>query len=338
MLLRIALLLFVLAEVHGEEFSAEPFLLGSSVANNGTSGSLPSRMYTATQYLDYPGDFGDTKLLRVELATLPLFGDLSQSLNGAATYALDSKTLINVFGQTVTTSDIPVLPLLRGSVEDRLNDPSFRPSPCNGCYQMRDVVYMANINFMRKYDWEFPRIDISSRPIPVQFSVGLTTKYYYEELEGGDFLSQNLNTDFGAAMKFLWGFDPVTKMSDRNIKLQFGGFELLPTKQKSEFSDVLVYERLSRRWHISASWEEGLPKWGSTLALGFTQKSEQGKYPAMGMEWGFRNLLFLRAGGDEDYLSAGASVAYRWVSIHYAFRYHDLGTSLYQVSAQVQWP
>jgi hypothetical protein len=272
------------------------------------------------------------------MATLPVFGDLSQTLNGALTYSLDNKTLINVFGQTVTTSDISLLPLLRGSTEDRLNNPSFRPTPCNGCGQMKDVVYMANLNFMRKYDWEVPRIDIASRPIPVQFSAGVTTKYYYEELEGGDFLSQNLNADLGLAMKFFWGFDPIKLTSDRNIKLQFNGFELLPTKQKSEFSNVFVYEGLLRRWHFSGSWEEFVPEWNSTVSVGFTQKFEQAKYPATGIEWGYNDMLFLRAGLDEEYLSGGASIAYRWASIHYAFRHHQLGTSLYQVSAQLEWP
>lgn len=338
MLLRIAFLFIALIEVHAEEFAAEPYLLGSSVANNGSSGALPSRVGAASQYLDFPGDFNDAKLFRLEMATLPIFADLSQSLNGTFTYALDDRTQINVFGQTITTADIPVLPLLRGSPEDRLNDPGFRPLPCGDCYQMRDVVYMANLNFMRKYDWEFPRIDISSRPIPVQFSFGATTKYYYEELEGGDYLSQNLNADLGASLKFLWGFDPVTHLSDRNIKFQFSGFELLPTKQKSEFSDALVYEDISRRWHVAASWEEGFPQWNSTASLGFTQKSEQGNLPAMGMEWGFRDMLYLRGGFDDDFISAGASVVYRWASLHYAFRHHQLGTSFYQVSAQVQWP
>ena len=41
---------------------------------------------------------------------------------------------------------------------------------------------------------------------------------------------------------------------------------------------------------------------------------------------------------DDDFISAGASMAWRWVSVHYAFRYHELGMSLYQVSGQVAWP
>ena len=321
-----------------EEFSGEPFILGSSVSNNGTSGALPSRAAAASQYLDFPGDFFDVKLLRVEMATLPLFDGLSQAIDGTVTYALDSRTQFNIFGQTVTTSDIPVLPLLRGTTSDRLNDPGFRPLPCNGCAQLRDVVYFANLNFIRRYDWEFPRIDISSRPIPVQFSFGATTKYFYEELEGSDYIAQNLNADLGASLRFLWGFDPVTKFSDRNIKLQVGGFELLPTKQSSSFSDALVYEDMNRRWHFSMSWEEGLPELSSTFSVGITQKSEQGNIPATGIEWGFRELLFLRGGMDDDFLSAGASVVYRWMSVHYAFRHHQLGTSLYQVSLQLQWP
>ncbi len=325
-------------EAQAEDFAGEAYLIGSSVSDNGTSGALPSRFQTASQYLDFPGDIGDGKLLRLEMATLPLFNGLSQSLNGAVGYSVDSNTHVNAFLQTVTTGDIQVLPLLQGTAQDRLNDPGFRPAPCDGCQQLRDVVYMTNVNIMRKWDFEFPRSDISSRPIPMNFTLGMTTKYFYEELEGGDYLAQNLNVDLGACLKFYWGYNPVTHFSDRDVKIQASGFELLPTKQRSDFSETQVYENISRRYHLSASWEEIFPDWNSTVALGATQKSEGGKYPAVGVEWDFHEIIYLRGGWDSEYLSAGASVAYRWFSVHYALRHHELGTSFYQVSGQVQWP
>jgi hypothetical protein len=337
----VPLLLFILllaGFANSEEFSGEPYLLGSSVADNGSSAALPSRYYTASQFLDFPGDFGDANTLRMELADLPLFGDLSQSWNGAAGYALDPKTHVSVFGQLVSTPDIPVLPLLQGSKEDRLNDPGFRPEACGDCYQMRDMVYLVSLNFMRKYDMEFPRMDAFSRPIPMQLSAGLTAKYFYEELEGGDYIAQNMNLDAGACLKFFWGYNPSNGVSDRNIKIQFSGFEILPTRQQSEFSGTQVYESMDYRWRMSASWEESVPELGSILSAGFSQKSEGGKYPAVGVEWDLKEILFLRAGRDQDFLSAGASLAWRWASVHYAFRYHELAASMYQVSAQVQIP
>ncbi len=333
-----ALILIALMKAGGEEFSGEPYFLGSSVANNGTSGALPSGLHTATHFLDFPGDFGEGKTFRLELANLPVFGGLSQTWEGALGYALDERTHMTAFGQLVTTPDIELRPLLRGSHEDRLNDPRFRPEACDGCYMMTDKVYLVSLNFMRKYDWEFPRLDIYSRPIPIQFSAGLTTKYYFEELEGGEYTAQNMNLDAGASMKFFWGWNPIEKTSDRNIKLQFSGFEIIPTKQQSEFGSVLVYEDMTYRWRMSASWEEGFPQWNSTISAGVTQKSEGSEYPGVGLEWGVKQRLFVRAGMDNDFISAGASLAWRWASVHYAFRYHELGSSLYQVSGQVQWP
>ena len=334
----LALLLLIAHECRSEEFAGEPYLLGSSVATNGSSGALPSRMNTVTQYLDFPGDLGPARLFRLEMATLPAFASLSQAFNGALAYSLDANTQVIFYTGMVTTPDITMLPILPGTVEGRINDPRLRPSDCPECTVMKDVVYHANLNFMRKYSSFVPRTDISNRPIPIEFSVGATSKYYYEELEAGDYEAQNLNLDLGACVKFLWGYNPVTHLSDRDIKIQLGGFELLPTKQKSTFSQATVYEAMERRWHLSASWEEGLPAWGSTLALGVTQKSESGRWPSLGAEWDLRGLLCLRAGWDQEFLSAGSSLAYRWFSVHYAFRHHELGTSLYQVSAQVQWP
>src|SRR5690606_18221096 len=122
---------------------------------------VSSRFHTATRYLDFPGDFGDGRLFLLEMATMPLFSGLSEAWDGALAYGLDSRTQISAFGQIVATPDIQSLPLLRGSRQDRLNDPAFRPSACDGCNLMRDMVYLANVNFMRKYDGEFPRLDIS---------------------------------------------------------------------------------------------------------------------------------------------------------------------------------
>lgn len=321
-----------------EDFTGEAYRIGTSVVSNGSSGALPSRFHTATQYLDFPGDIGPDRLFRLEMATLPAFADLSQNVNGALAYSLDENTRINLFSGMITTPDIPLLPVLPGTSQERLNDPGMRPLPCGGnCVYLKDVVYQANINLMRAYRGHFPRMmGIGSRPIPLELSAGVTTKYYYEELEGGGYEAQNMNVDLGAALKLEWGHDPVTRISDRNVKLLVSGFELLPTRQKATVNEFEVYERMEYRWSFSLAWEEGLPSLGSFATLGITQKSEGGRWPALGGEWDFRNLLYLRGGWDGTYLSAGATAAWRLLSVHYAIRHHELGTSLYQVSLQVE--
>lgn len=337
----VSICLVLAVRSRAEEFAGEPFVEGSSVANNGTSSALPSRLRTAMQFLEYPADFGEAKTFRLEMATLPLFGDLAQSWNGAFAYNLDARTQLSLFAKMEITPDIEATPLLRGSREDRLNDPGFRPVPCDGCWGFTDNLYMGALNLMRVFHAEFPRIDIASREIPMEFGIGVTAKYYLEEFVGpqnADYFIQNLNLDAGASMKFLWGWDPIAKRSDRDIKLQFSGLEVLPTSQQSDIGGQNVYEDVTWRWRMSADWAEGLPQWRSVATVGMTQKSEGGRLPAIGAEWAFMDMVYVRAGKDDDYLSAGMSLAWRWISVHYALRYHDLGTSLFQVSAQVAWP
>lgn len=329
------------ASASAEEFAGEPFLEGSSVADNGTSAAIPSRFRTATQFLDFPGDFGAASTVRLEVATLPLFDNLAQSWNGAASYTLDSATSLSLFAKLETTPDIESRPLLQGSREDRLNDPGFRPLPCDGCAMFTDNLYLGALNLMRVFRADFPRIDIASRQIPMEIGFGLTAKYYLEELAGpqdGDFFLSNLNLDAGVGLKLLWGWDPVAKTSDRDIKIQFSGLELLPTRQQSDIGGQLSYESMTYRWRMSADWEEGMPSLGSVLTIGFTQKSEGGSLPALGAEWDYRDLIYVRAGRDDDFLSAGMSLAWRWFSVHYAFRRHELGNTWYQVSGQIAWP
>ncbi|HLP41420.1 MAG TPA: hypothetical protein VK465_07935, partial [Fibrobacteria bacterium] len=139
-------LLLVSRPARAEEFTGEAYIIGTSVADNGTSGALPSRFHTATQYLDFPGDFGPHRLFRLEMATLPAFSDLSQNVSGAFSWALDSLTRMNIFASIITTPDIEILPILRGTPQDRINEPSLRPGECDGCNGwMKDVVYQANI-------------------------------------------------------------------------------------------------------------------------------------------------------------------------------------------------
>ncbi len=334
-------LVLFLAAAGAEEFAGEPFLEGSSVADNGTSGAIPSRLRTATQFLDFPGDFGDAKSFRLEMATLPLFGDLAQSWSGAAAYTLDANTSLSLFAKLETTPDIESRPLLRGSREDRLNDPGFRPVPCEGCATFTDDLYVGALNLIRAFRFDFPRLDIASRQIPMEVGIGLTAKYYLEEFSGpqdGEVFLSNLNLDAGAGLKLFWGWDPIAKRSDRDIKIMFSGLEVLPTRQQSDIGGRISYEPMAYRWRMSAAWEEGLPSWSSTVTAGFTQKSEGGRWPAFGAEWDFRELLYLRAGRDDDFLSAGISLAWRWFSVHYAFRRHELGNTWYQVSGQLAWP
>jgi len=104
--LLLALLCLLAFPGRAEEFTGEAYRIGTSVVSNGSSGAVPSRFHTATQYLDFPGDFGPARLFRLEMATLPAFADLSQNVNGALAYSLDDKTRINLFGGMITNGDV----------------------------------------------------------------------------------------------------------------------------------------------------------------------------------------------------------------------------------------
>ena len=323
--------------LYAEKYAGEIYLIGNSVANNGSSNAIPAQLYSPSQYLEFPADISPHKIYGGEIATLPTFASLSQIYNASIAFTLDPNSQVNAFYGIVATPDILERPLLQGTKEERLNNPTLRPGTCEGCNSFRDMVYLTNLNFMHQYNFLLPRSDISYMPIPIQFNIGATSKYFYEELEGGDYIAQNLNLDAGLCLKVFWGYNPINKSSDRNLKLQLNGFELLPTNQRSAFSEAKVDEPIDLRWHLAFSWEEFLPEWQSRLTVGLNQKPEIGKLPAIGLEWGFRDMLFLRAGKDAQSLSAGASFAYRFIALHYAFIHQDLNNTLYQVSLQMHW-
>jgi hypothetical protein len=330
------LTLIAVFTAQAEDFADEVFLMENSVLNNGSASAISSSFYSPSRFLQYPADASEAPTMALEAMTLPLFGGLSQAISGAGSMQLQSALRVSAFTSIVSTSDIPVRPILPGTAEERQSNPALRPDSCLGCPSLRDRVYLGYFNILREYSGLLPRTGLESRPIPFSLSAGLTAKYFWEELEGGDFYAQNLNMDAGVGLRVLWGYDPVDKTSSQVLKVHFAGFEILPTRQRSDIGVHTAYESVDRRWHLSASFEQGLPFWNSKFALGAEQRSEGGVWPALGGEWCFADALALRGGWDGNFWATGFSVRYGWMALHYSLQYHDLGTSLYQVSLQIQ--
>ncbi len=329
-------LLIGLLPAQSEEFAGDVFGLENSIINNGNASAFSSPFYSPSRFLQFPGDGSDAPAFAIEAATLPLFGGLSQALNGAGTLRLDSNLRLSAFTSIVSTSNIMVLPLLRGTYAERLADPDLRPDGCQGCPSLRDRVYLGSLNIHRTFSTQLPRVGLESRPIPVQLGTGISAKYFWEELEGGDYQAQNLNADAGLSLRVLWDYNPIDKVAYQVFKIQIGGFELLPTRQRSDIGQFSAFESLNHRWHYSGSFEQVVTSLHSTFVLGVEQRSEGGRWPALGAEWLLDKALALRGGWDENFWAAGVSARYRWISVHYALRHHDLGTSYYQVSLQLQ--
>jgi hypothetical protein len=272
--------------------------------------------------------------MALETGAMPLFGGRSQALNGAASLQLETARL-SAFASIVSTADIPIRPLLSGTPEERQARPELRPGDCSGCSSYLDRVYLGYLNAAREFAGSLPRTGLHSRLVPVFLPAGITAKYFWEELEGGDYEAQSLNLDAGLSLRLLWDYDPARKIAHQVFKLNASAFELLPTRQRSDIGGYSVFEEVNRRWHVSGSFEQGIPRWRSTLVLGLEHRSE-GEWPALGGEWVFADALGLRGGWDGNFWAGGFSLRYRWLGLHYALRHHDLGTSFYQVSLQLQ--
>ncbi len=327
------------AKVWAVEFAGDVFLIGQSVAVNGSAGALPTQPFSPSQHMVFPSEQPRERLHAFEVNALPLFGSLSRAYNAAATVSLDSQSQISAYYSILADDGIQLRPLLRGTREERMNDPSLRPTNCSDCGTfLTNMVTSTGLNFARSYTLLLPRSQISHRPIPLQLSVGGTAKYFIEDLWDGDYTAQNLNLDAGVGLNFFWDYHPVTRLSSRNIKFILSAFELLPTAQIEDFGGARIREAIDTRWHYTFIWEEDFPWLESRLALSAQQRTEGGRWPGMGAEWNFRNSLFVRGGFRSGFFNAGASLSYRLVSVHYAFIHHELATTLYQVSLQVRWP
>jgi hypothetical protein len=316
-----------------ERFSEDPYLLDFSVAGNGSAEALPGSP-SPSRFLEWPSDLEDAPRFSLEAATLPILGGLSEMVNGGFSLRVAPQTQLQSYAAIVTTSDIPVRPLLQGSYEDRLERPEWRADYCPGCGTLRDRVYLGFLNLAREWITELPRTGLESRPIPLSVDMGVKAKTFWEELEGGDYQARNLNLDAGVGVTLDWDHNPITGKSGRQFRWSLSAHEILGTPQRSEMEGEVVEEALRRRWRMAIRWKESFPGLRSEGTLGLRQLPEAGKWPSLGGAWKYRNFLETRAGFNADVWAAGFSLHHNWLALHYAFQVHDLGIAAYQVSLE----
>ena len=235
---------------NASRFAQENFLVTRSPTLSGNARNITPISYSPLSFLERPAGSGGDGAFSIEAANVPLFDNLSQGIVAAGHYALDSRHTLRAMTGIVTTNDIPVRPLLSGTYDQRQGDPNLRPSDCSDCAELRDRVYYGAFNIERLFKGNLPRSGIENRPIPAKLSTGVTAKYYWEELEGGDYIAQALNLDLGVVLEIASGFNPVSKKSERDLRFGFYGYEVLPTSQRSTIDNFVLEEKSEARWHI----------------------------------------------------------------------------------------
>ncbi len=315
-----------------EEYAGEIYLIGYNVPANGLGRTIPSTIYSPSQFVDFPAIPGNSDN-SIEVAAIPQFGSLGSLFLGSVLFSLDSLSQIGLAAAMGIVDGIISNPAPNYTQEERYNDPDKRLQACPTCPQNRNADYLIFVNFQRSYNGELPRIDFTSRPIPICFTWGTTVKYFKEELEGQDYIAQNLNMDMGASLKLDWGYNPAINKSSRAFSLDLNGFELLQTSQASKYAR----EKIASRFYMGLYWQENLEKYRSKFTLGIRQKPGWGRLPGIGMEWNYANLLAVRAGAQTGFITGGIGFNYHIFNLHYSLSYHELSYTLNQISLQLNF-
>ncbi len=320
----------------GENYAGEIYLLNLSVPLSGTARTMPSFLGAPSEFLEFPASFQDQKKVKGEIASMPLFGDLSSGLYGAVSMPLQNNIQISAYGAMVVTNDIGYRPVLDfESYDNRRADPTARPEYCErNCREFRNAVYMAYLNAKKQFRFEFPRLDYFSAPLPMELTLGTNIKYFKDELEGAEYIAQNINMDAALNLRLELGYNPIEKNSHFDLVIEAILLELLQTSLSSNYND----EPISSRYHLAMFAEKKLPQWNSRAKIGVHQKSEWSKYPGWGAEWIYRDFIGINAGYHSGFISGGMFLKYQMLSLFYSLNHHDLGFSPYQISLQVEAP
>ncbi len=312
------------------KYTAEPYLMGYSVSTNGSSRVMPSYLGSPSQIIDFPAEMSPAPGAYFELSTLPIFGGLSNIYIGALSFQWDTLSEISVFAAMTHDDGIIKNNALKYTAAQRLSDPSKRPEKCNNCMELINNSYLGLINFKRRFLTTLPRINFYKLEIPLITTAGLNLKYLKDELEGMNFIAHNLNMDASVHIEIRIPNPSFPGHFERCFNVMITGFELLQTQQFSEYGR----EKVSARYHMNMYWNEKFRKVSCTLGLGVIHQPEWSDLPGVALRVNYKEMLTLRAGFQEPYISGGLSFRYKQLALHYAIRNHQLGTSLYQLSLQ----
>ncbi|MEW6685528.1 MAG: UPF0164 family protein [Candidatus Edwardsbacteria bacterium] len=220
--------------------------------------------------------------------------------------------------------DIPRFGELVGTAEDRQRDPQLRPSgePLGYFEDRENAVFLS---FARAFYTEF-------KNKPFGFSVGANFKY----------LAQKLDNHWGTGIGF-----------DLGGLLKFSGAEVFGGKDLGDFSFALKLSDLGRTnilWNtpsehgdaipmhliLGGSYTQSLPLIKSQIIFSADKETHYEQKYHFGLEYSFRNCVFLRGGANYKSPTAGVGLKIWHFKIDYAFCSYELGNT-HRLSGEVRF-
>lgn len=317
------------AVAEGGRYVDSMFRLGCNPRNAALGHAGGSLIEDGAAFLDNPANLSYLSQLNLQLMYLSQFGLASYNHIGLS-IPFETDFVFGVNYLLFRTEGIPVRPDIRhlGSLAQR---DSSRSVAGNMAEMFSDREEACFLSLARMYRWD---LDFGWQyfKLPVETPVGVNVKYLNRRIY--TVRGSGVGLDLSAGLKF-----ELSRLLDRRWMGKFGiallvaDFTKTPVLWTTKSQDVI---EPAFQW--SWSYQQPVHKLRSVCNLVMRASTRYRDSFSWGMEWNYRDLLALQAGGVRKRYSAGLTISTRLRGIgtrlSYAVSSHTLGQS-HQLSCSI---
>jgi len=325
---RIKVLLIILnvifgsSRILGRNYTNAFLEIGVGARPLGMGGAFCSLANDGTAFYWNPSGLALLKHSQFSGMAGPQFGSFDQPLSTyhhiGYTQCLQANTTIAINWIRLAVDDIPQYPELSGSRDDRLQNPSLRPTgePIGYFSDEENGFFFSFAKLLKsKMDmgWAFHEMKL-------EIPLGINLKWIRHSLQ--DYSATGLGVDVGTmARLYLNDFFLNEKLGifTAGIHLRDLAGTRMTWNTKTKRQDTV---HLNVKWGIS--YQQPLPMEKSSLAISFDRDSRWGGRNRFGLEYFGYDIFGIRVGIDQNKFTGGASLRFWKVQVDYAFMQHEI--------------
>jgi hypothetical protein len=203
-------------------------------------------------------------------------------------------------------------------------------------YNNQNIVLLS---LAKIFPLPIPRPASYSYPLPIDQSVGISFKDFWQTLNPGGKvrMGMNINCDAGLMLRVSIDYDLVKKQVDREVYAGVTVKDFLGTSVVWLNSPDNYQETVDGAQYYGISYIDRTHFLGANWLVSFAiEKSYDLTYHG-GIEAEFFDLVALRAGLSGKVWTCGTGITYRNYALDYAFRFDDIDYSPLRVALRVSF-
>ncbi|OGJ89476.1 MAG: hypothetical protein A2487_12650 [Candidatus Raymondbacteria bacterium RifOxyC12_full_50_8] len=279
-----------------------------------------------------------SKNIQCNVEYTPIWNLGDDFTTGSAVLPLKNDLAFGIAYSRLEINGIPYFDELDGSsFQDRKDNLAYR-STGRPLGSFSTVYDLAGFSIAKWYRTTFSREAFYKLTIPVCLSFGAKIKFYRQSfyfpssLKQQDFEGHASDMDGGMLLRFTIDRDLAT---GKETKVFTAGYSIKNIlKSNVAYNTDRKYEDSGERIRtlgFAYQQEITLLRGSIVAAVDLLKRWYETQTYRYGVEYGYKNLLFIRSGWCDGSWSAGAGFSYKWITVDYSFRQHELSATPYRI-------